>query len=163
MREVKHNRTQEDKVKTTKIATSLLIALSLITAMNSDVRTSLAETAPPAQPNALNHYVYVPFASDGRPAPVPRIFSLIDATRAVSKEIGFAGGVLNAVGRDGTQYSFSIPPNSLAQTTTIVMTPVSVTTGLPYTNGMLVAVNFRPDGLLLVKPGTLVMTPTQVI
>jgi hypothetical protein len=157
--------TQEDTVKTIKVARSLLIAFSLMAGLSSTPHTSLAESAepPPAIPAALDKFVYVPFATGGQPQPVPHITSQIDVTRAVSKEVGLAGGVLNASDRAGGQYSFSIPPNSLMQTTTIWMTPVSLTRGLPYTNGMLMAVHFSPDGLLLFKPGTLVMTPTRVI
>ena len=89
---------------------------------------------------------------------VPNVYpiSVTLASGGVSSQItATTGGSLTMSGPDGTQFTLSIPPNSLTSSTAISMTPVSSLTGLPLSNGVLEAVQLGPEGLQLQTPATL--------
>lgn len=82
-----------------------------------------------------------------------------DTARAVSQDVGPAGGTLSASGADGSQYTLDIPANALPQTTTITMTPISSVVGLPL-DSFVAGVQFAPEGLLLQNEARLTIVPS---
>jgi hypothetical protein len=82
-----------------------------------------------------------------------------DAARAVSQDIGPAGGIVSASGADGSQYTLDIPANALPQSTTITMMPISSVVGLPL-DSFVAGVQFAPEGLLLMNEAKLTIVPT---
>jgi len=78
-----------------------------------------------------------------------------DETRAASAEIGRVGGVVQAVGAAGEVYTLEIPADALSETTAITLTPVPAVGGLPADGGLLAAVQFAPEGLVLFRPARL--------
>ena len=78
--------------------------------------------------------------------------------------ISAVNGGTPATGADNNSYTLTIPPNALTNDLAITMTPLSSATGLPITGGALSAgVQFAPEGLALLQPATLVITPSTPI
>jgi hypothetical protein len=71
-----------------------------------------------------------------------------------------AGGTLTATGPDGSTYKLEIPAGALPSDTTIKMTPVASIDGLPFTAAV-AGVDLQPEGLLLLKPARLTITPAH--
>jgi hypothetical protein len=82
---------------------------------------------------------------------------------AATATIGGAGGSLQAIGPNGTRYLLTIPPNSLAQDTTITMTPLGGLSGARFTGKLIGGVQFAPEGLLLLRGATLTITPRHPV
>ncbi len=94
--------------------------------------------------------------TDGRPC---QELGLVPApARSASASIGEAGGTLTATGPDGTRYRFEVPAGALVSEQTITMTPLAAVTNLPLSGGFAAAVQFDPNGLVFLRPATLVMT-----
>src|SRR5438105_618387 len=88
---------------------------------------------------------------------------ILDTARATSAVIGNAGGTLTATAANGTLFTLTIPQNALANDETITMTPVAQTTNLPFSGGLVAAVQLEPSGLRLFQLATLtVLTPRPV-
>ncbi len=87
----------------------------------------------------------------------------LDPLRAVSAEIGAAGGVITATGTDGTVFTLAVPAGALPASTTITLTPVTRLAGLPGSHRAPPAVQFGPDGLVFAHAATLTITPTKPI
>ena len=88
---------------------------------------------------------------------------VLDNARAASAKIGAAGGTLTASAANGTLFTLTIPQNALANDETITMTPVAQTTNLPFSGGMVAAVQLEPRGLRLFQLATLtISTPTPI-
>lgn len=73
----------------------------------------------------------------------------------------FAGGSSTTTDSRGNTYTLTVPAGAVLSETTITMTPVASTTGLPGTNP--IAVEVTPHGLLLQKSATLEITPASPI
>jgi len=70
------------------------------------------------------------------------------------------GGTLTTTGGDGTVFTFTLPANALLSDEEISMTPVMAVGGLPKGGAFVAGVEFQPEGLVLLQPGTLTMAPT---
>lgn len=81
----------------------------------------------------------------------------LEPLRAVSAEIGAAGGTVTASGSDGTVYSLAVPAGALITSTTITLTPLASLGGLPG-GGDAQAVQFAPEGLRFASPAVLQIT-----
>jgi hypothetical protein len=85
----------------------------------------------------------------------------LDAARAASAPIGPEGGKLTATAADGSKITLTIPPDALAKSLTISMTPVRAVDGLPLSGGLLAAVQLAPEGLRMRKLVTLSIESTR--
>ncbi len=88
-----------------------------------------------------------------RPANPAMVSSTLEDTRSASASIGRAGGAISATGADGTQFTFTVPPNALPEDTLITMTPIAGTTGAPWSVAR--GVRFAPAGLQFYRYATL--------
>lgn len=70
-----------------------------------------------------------------------------------------AGGTVTATGADGSHYTLVLPANALISDETISLTPVTGVRGLRGHGRPAAGVQLGPDGLLLLKPATLTITP----
>lgn len=82
----------------------------------------------------------------------------LDTERRVTEVIGEAGGILEASAGDGTTFTLTIPADTLALDTNIVVTPVAAIPDLPSSASLLAAVQFEPHGLELFPAATLDIT-----
>ena len=73
------------------------------------------------------------------------------------------GGQLSAEDAAGNRFTLDIPAGALTTDTEITMTPVSAIDGLPFTNGLVAAVQFQPDGLFLYEEAILTIESAQAI
>lgn len=85
----------------------------------------------------------------------------LDPSRASSALIGPQGGTLETTAGDGSRAVLTIPAGALTIETRITMTPVTALDGHPQKPGLLAGVSITPDGTRLLKPATLVLTPTR--
>jgi hypothetical protein len=84
-----------------------------------------------------------------------RLQTILDNTNTVSGMITEEGGVLSTQAADGIQYTLTIPPNALAATAEIALTPLISMSGIPMSSGVVAAVRLEPDGLVLLEPANL--------
>ncbi len=96
--------------------------------------------------------------------PSPRSVSVAtDAAHAASQLIpATAGGTVAATGADGSTYTLVLPAGALASDETITLTPVSSLRGLK-AGTPAAGVQIAPDGLALIKPATLTITPAHPV
>lgn len=87
----------------------------------------------------------------------------LDESRKSEAVITPQGGVVSAIGSDGTQYLLEIPADALVSETTIGIIPAAGITGLPFGDGSAFAVQLEPDGLQLYAPAVLTITPSAEI
>jgi hypothetical protein len=89
----------------------------------------------------------------------PVVTTTADSSRGVTATIGSDGGTLTTRAADGTVFTLTLPRNALAGDEMVSMTPLETLTG----GGMrLVAgVQLAPEGLRLLKPGALAITPAK--
>jgi len=87
-----------------------------------------------------------------------------DSGRAVSGEITVAGGgTLSATAANGTVFTLEVPPNALLTDKTITMTPVTAIDRLPFSGGLVAAVDLQPSGLSLMDAARLtIRTPSPL-
>ena len=85
------------------------------------------------------------------------VSATLDTSRAVTQTITSGGGTLTATGADGSTYTLTLPAGALSDTTAITVTPIQSLQPLPPGATFAGGVDLAPDGLLLVKPGTLGM------
>jgi hypothetical protein len=85
---------------------------------------------------------------------------LADANAVSQLVSAAAGGTLTSTGPDGSTYKLEIPAGALSSDTTIKMTPVASITGLPFTAAV-AGVDLQPEGLALLKPARLTITPAH--
>jgi hypothetical protein len=118
-----------------------------------------AATSSPAQATgsaAQYQYIFHP-PSDPASAAVT-----LDESQAVEAVVPLEGGMLQATGADGTQYSLEIPGDALLNETKIRLIPASVS-GLPFGGEQTYAAQLEPEGLFLNNYATLSITPPQDI
>lgn len=84
-------------------------------------------------------------------------------SRASSATIGAAGGTLSATAADGTRFRLDVPAGSVADGTTITMTPLSSLGGPRWAARLVGAVQLAPEGLLLMRGATLTVIPTHSV
>ncbi len=83
-----------------------------------------------------------------------------DPTHSARAVISAAnGGTITTTGADGTIFTFTLPPNALLSDEEISMTPVSALNDLPSGGTFVAGVEFQPEGLILMQPGTLTIAP----
>lgn len=87
----------------------------------------------------------------------------IDSGRAVIGTIPTSGGVLRAMGADGSVFTLTLPSDALLFTTTITMTPVISVAGLPDGGALVAAVQLEPVGLRLFHPARLEIAPASPV
>ncbi|HXI91093.1 MAG TPA: hypothetical protein VNO24_13845 [Blastocatellia bacterium] len=89
----------------------------------------------------------------------------LDTARAVSATMAEKGGTLSVTAANGTTFTLTIPPDALVSEEDIAMTPVAAIPDLPFSQGLGGggAVQLGPEGLLLVKPATLMIQPASPI
>ncbi|HEY3741707.1 MAG TPA: hypothetical protein VGL53_17770 [Bryobacteraceae bacterium] len=104
-----------------------------------------------------------PMAIQPIPAQPLTITTQLDSAHAATAIISAVnGGTLTATGADNNSYTLTIPPNALTNDLAITITPLSASSGLPISGGVLSAgVQFAPEGLALIQPATLVITPAS--
>ncbi len=86
----------------------------------------------------------------------------LDEAKRVEQLVPVEGGTISATGADGTTYVLEIPAGALLLATKIALTPVASVTGMPVGSRPR-AVQFSPDGLRLLNPATLTITPTAPV
>ncbi len=84
-----------------------------------------------------------------------------DATGAASADVGPDGGILTAMGSDGSRFTLEVPVDAVNVPTTITMTPVSRIDRIPFSGGLVAGVEFEPQGLRLLVPATLTIHPAS--
>ena len=83
----------------------------------------------------------------------------LDSANARTRMITPRGGLITATGADGTRYRLEIPRDALLADAEITVIPVANVGGLPLEGGSIAAVQLEPDGLRLMQPATLTITP----
>lgn len=83
----------------------------------------------------------------------------VDPSRAVSATIGSAGGSLTTVAADGSTITLTLPRNALAGDEQVTMTPLLTLSGGGVR--LLAGVQLGPEGLRLLQPGKLDITPAH--
>jgi hypothetical protein len=85
----------------------------------------------------------------------------LDPSRAVTTRIGTAGGTVSASAADGSQYALTIPAGALAGEEQVTIVPITKLSG----SGMKLAAGaqLEPDGLRLLEPATLALTPARAV
>ena len=84
-----------------------------------------------------------------------------DTTRSTSGAISSAsGGTLTATGGDGTTYTLDVPAGAVLSDVKVSMTPLSSIDDLPFVDGLAGGVQFGPEGLRLLQPAKLTITPS---
>jgi hypothetical protein len=78
-----------------------------------------------------------------------------DDTLASSAVVSSAGGSVSAVAADGTKFTLTLPKGAVQGSEKITLTPVSAAEGLPFSGGMVGAVQMAPEGLRLFAPAVL--------
>ena len=86
----------------------------------------------------------------------------LDESSAAEALIPVEGGVLQATGTDGTQYTLEIPGDALLNETKIRLIPAAVS-GLPFGGEQTYAAQLEPEGLFFNNYVTLTITPPQEI
>jgi hypothetical protein len=96
--------------------------------------------------------------------PSPRsVTASADAAHAASQPItADGGGTVTATGADGSTYTLTLPAGALASDETITLTPVAALSGLR-AGTPTAGVQIAPDGLALLKPATLTITPAHPV
>lgn len=83
----------------------------------------------------------------------------MDETRAASATIVAAdGGTLSATDARGNSFDLTIPPNALAQNTTITLTPLGALPGIPGGGTLLAGYEITPAGTTFAVPATVTVT-----
>jgi hypothetical protein len=83
------------------------------------------------------------------------ITPILETASAVSVNLDDAGGSITATGSNGIKYTLRVPAESLPSPITITLTPVADIPDLIFSDGMLAAAHFAPDGLELYPAATL--------
>ncbi len=140
-------------------ASSLLVAVAGCCTLaacggSSETSTPVVVVPPLVVPAAL---AIAPDDLFSRPANAIVVVSTVDDARASSATIGRSGGSLTTTGADGSRFTLSVPANSLAEDTVITMTPITGTTGAPWTRA--VGARFTPSGLRFHQLATLQIDP----
>ncbi len=88
----------------------------------------------------------------------------LDTAHAVSKLVTIAGGAtLITTGADGSQYTLTLPPNSVLFDVRVTMTPITALGGLSASGGLKAGVHLEPDGMSLGVPATLDIVPASLV
>lgn len=87
---------------------------------------------------------------------------VLDTGRTVKKTIGSAGGTMTVTNAKGTVFTLTIPADALPSDADIQMTPLSSIGGLPFSGGLVGAVDLKPDGLRFFKPAILSIQPVTM-
>jgi hypothetical protein len=78
-----------------------------------------------------------------------------DPKLASTAVVSSAGGSVSAVGADGTKFTLTFPKGAIQGAEKITLTPVSAADGLPFSGGLVGAVQMAPEGLRLFAPAVL--------
>ena len=98
--------------------------------------------------------------SDSKPIePVASISPQLEEASKVTEVIGAAGGSVIMTDSNGLLYTLDIPPLVLPEEMEISMTPVMEIPDLRFADSFHVGVQFEPEGLLMVEPAILTVTP----
>jgi len=92
----------------------------------------------------------------------PLNLSLEESGESISEFIGPEGGVLSVTSNDGATFELSIPENAIPSSLEITLTPVEPTTEGPFAKETFSGIRMEPDGLLLLKPAHLTITPKDI-
>lgn len=111
-----------------------------------------------ADPAPGRRFYRVRFGWDGA-APDPILVQpVLNTNVTVSAAVDASGATLRLTNGAGVVFALNLPTNSVLVPTTVTMTLVQSLAGQPFTNGLIRAVELRPEGLHLFKPGTLTIT-----
>lgn len=86
-----------------------------------------------------------------------------DSERTAWAVLSSDGGTLTATAADGTRFALTIPKGALLGPEQITLAPVASLTGLPAGASPVAAAQLGPDGLLLLEPATLEITPPKPV
>jgi hypothetical protein len=87
----------------------------------------------------------------------------LDGPKAVTMMMPVTGGSLTATGSDGSVFTLTIPDKALGGPEKVTMTPLSAINGLPFSGGLVAAVQLEPDGLQLFQMATLTIKPAKSV
>ncbi|HEX7335078.1 MAG TPA: hypothetical protein VF290_26485, partial [Pyrinomonadaceae bacterium] len=82
---------------------------------------------------------------------------------SVTETVTTRGGEITATATDGTRFILTIPKGALSETAEITMTPVAGINNLPFSGGLVAAVQIAPEDLALSKAPLLVVRPRAPI
>ncbi len=87
----------------------------------------------------------------------------VETGRRVTRTIGPDGGELSTTGADGVVFTLAVPAAALPTEVEISMAPVSAIAELPWSGGLVAAVQLEPSGLVLVVPAILSMESSAAL
>jgi hypothetical protein len=125
------------------------------------IATPVPAPAPQAPPEGDGHFPStVPTTLPGVVPDPESVQAHPDSARSATALISSdTGGTLTATGADGTTYQLEVPPKAVLSDVNVTMTPLGSIGGLPFANGPSGGVQFGPEGLQLLQPATLTITP----
>jgi hypothetical protein len=82
-----------------------------------------------------------------------------DSATATVKQIDQTGGSLSATGADGTVYTLALPAGALPGAVQVGLYPVMSLAAVPAGSRLVAGVQYTPEGLTLLAPGTLTIAP----
>ncbi|HEX9416735.1 MAG TPA: CARDB domain-containing protein [Gaiellaceae bacterium] len=94
-----------------------------------------------------------------RPANPLNVSIDVDGAQAVISTIGSGGGEITATAANGTRFTLVVPKDALLDDERITLTPVRSIGNLPFSGGLVGAVEITPHGLQLLRPATLSIQP----
>jgi hypothetical protein len=143
----------------TSLSLSWLLALALLLGCSKDQKPAPeteqrpSRSSGPGRPGIFTTPVADPAAIQVQP----------DSERTAWAILSDDGGTLTATAEDGTRFALTIPRKALLGPEQITLTPVSSLTGLPAGASPVAAAELGPDGLLLLQPATLEITPPKPV
>jgi hypothetical protein len=114
---------------------------------------------------SLNRFITFGQLSVFQQPPKPiNVSSTIDPSHAVSGVISaVSGGTLTTKSADGSEFTLTIPPNALLGDQPMTMSPIRSVAGFPLSGGFVAGVELSPEGLVLLQPATLTITPSRPV
>ena len=101
-------------------------------------------------------------SSAGAGSPIDTQVNL-DAKTAATALITPAGGSLSATAADGTAFTLTLPAGALEKDAQITLTPASSIDGLPFSGGLVGALQMAPEGLRLLQAATLTIESPKTV
>jgi hypothetical protein len=137
----------------------------------NNCRTSRAFTLLPAPvPPGPAPGPGTPAGGSGTPPPAPPgpggpldVGIRLDTAREATKRLGAAGGSISVTAANGTEMTLTLPADALVDEVDISVTPLAGVDGLPFSGGLVGAVDLAPSGLLLQVPGRLTIEPAAPV
>jgi hypothetical protein len=140
----------------TALAMSFLFGLGLLLGCSRDEKAA-GETRPKAS-SVARAGIFTTAAANAASVRVQP-----DSERTAWAVLTTDGGTLAATAANGTRFTLTIPRKALLGPEEITLAPVVSLTGLPAGASPIAAAALGPDGLLLLQPATLEITPPSPV